>query len=661
MILIGFCPRARAIIADPNPFEFIQPDGSRVTLRLRGDEFYHWQEDTNGFTIVRQGNRFVYATLDAQQNLVPTVWQAGQVDPRTVGLTPGILLPPEKRLANQNNGKAPYRPWAKKGYTRDIAAVGTVKNLVILCKFSDHTLGVHTRNQSDYDTLFNKVGGDPALAPTGSVKDAYATNSYGIVDLQSTVLAWVTLPQTQAYYAGTNNGLGGDYPNNVKKMVQDALAAAAPLVNFADFDSDNDGYVDAIDFIHSGYGAEQNGAPVNSIWSHKSGLPTDWVSSNVNANGVNVKVNLYHTEPALYGTSGTNNITHIGVICHETGHFFGLPDLYDINGQNGGGGVPSKGIGNWCMMANSWGWDGTQLQPPPFSAWCRIYLGWSFGFPLTNSGTYSIAQSATSSGVYKISANFPANEYLLIENRQPVGSDTNNFSGGLAIWHIDENVGGNTQEGFPGQPGWPANGNHYKVALLQADGYYELEKNINNGNSGDLFRAGGIDAISLSTLPEHGHLSIGHRAADRQSHLPGQRTGFHHELCLQHSRARDFRQQILHRGLHGWLVGFPLSPCDRRLQRGPERRWGSYCWWRLHRISLQPESESKGHRGHLFLHHFASLIRAAEHYVLSFSPTLYEKAASYCSATPPFLLRSECPEFFDRLVQNCGRRGHKHR
>lgn len=501
MILIGFCPRAHAIIADPNPFEFTQPDGSKVTLRLRGDEFYHWQEDTNGFTVVRQDNRFVYATLDAQQNLVPTVWQAGQADPRTVGLTPGILLPPEKRQANQNDGKAPYRPWANKIYRRDIAAVGTVKNLVILCKFSDHTLGVHTRNQSDYDTLFNKVGGDSALAPTGSVKDAYKTNSYGIVDLQSTVLAWVTLPQTQAYYAGTNNGLGGDYPNNAKKMVQDALAAAAPFVNFADFDNDNDGNVDAIDFIHSGYGAEQNGAPVNSIWSHKSGLPTDWVSSNVNAKGDNVKVNLYHTEPALYGTSGTNNITRIGVICHETGHFFGLPDLYDVNGQNGGAGVPSKGIGNWCMMANSWGWDGTQLHPPPFSAWCRIYLGWSFGFPLTNSGAYSIAQSATSSGVYKISANFPPNEYLLIENRQPVGSDTNNFSGGLAIWHIDENVGGNTTEGFPGQPGWPANGNHYKVALLQADGYYELEKNINNGNSGDLFRAGGIDVISLSTLP----------------------------------------------------------------------------------------------------------------------------------------------------------------
>jgi len=504
LVVLRYSPEAAAIMADPGPFEFTQPDGSKIILHLRGDEFFHWQEDTNGFTVLRDANTFVYAGLDQNKGLVATSWQVGQVDPRTKGLAPHLLPPPEARQANLNDDQKPYRPWAahrKGGAGQNVAASGTVKNLVILCKFSDHTLGVHTRPQSEYNTLFNQLGGHPTIAPTGSVRDAYNENSYGVMDLQSTVLAWVTLPQTQAYYAGTNNGLGGDYPNNAKKMIEDALVAAAPLVNFADFDTDDDGYVDAIDFIHSGYGAEANGAPANSIWSHKGTLPNEWVSSNVNGNGNNVKVSLYHTEPAFYGTSGTNNITHIGVICHETGHFFGLPDLYDTNGQAGGGGVPSKGIGNWCMMANSWGWDQTQLRPPHFSAWCRIFLGWSYGFTLTNSGAYSIAQAETSSGVYKITANFPANEYLLIENRQPVGLDTNIPSGGLAIWHIDENVGGNTNEGFPGQSGWPANGLHYKVALLQADGYYELEKNINNGNAGDLYRAGGIDAISLSTLP----------------------------------------------------------------------------------------------------------------------------------------------------------------
>ncbi len=493
VVLLWLCPapRAAAMMADPRPFTFTQPDGVKITLLLRGDEFFSWQEDTNGFTVVRDNATFVYATLDAQNRLVPTPWQVGQTDPRTKGLAPRTLPPQEARPANLNQALKPYRPWLS-GNRENIVASGTVKNLVILCKFSDHTFGVHTRAQGDYNVLFNQIGGDPVLAPTGSVLDAYQENSYGIVTLQSTVLAWVTLPQTQAYYAGTNNGRGGDYPRNAKKMVEDALALADPLVDFGQFDTDNDGYIDAIDIIHSGYGAETGGAPTNSIWSHKGALPSDWVSADNNGNSVKVKVNAYHTEAALWGTSGTG-ITRIGVICHETGHFFGLPDLYDTDST-------SRGVGNWCMMANSWGFDGDQLRPPHFSAWCKIFLGWTSAFEPIDSGSYFLGQAETWPQASKITRGFPSGEYLLIENRQPVGLDSRIPQGGLAIWHIDENVGGNAVEGFPGQPGWPGNGAHYKVALLQADGLYELERNLTNGNAGDLYRAGGQN-LGVNTTP----------------------------------------------------------------------------------------------------------------------------------------------------------------
>ena len=362
---------ALGTIADPRPFEFVQPDGSTIVLYLRGDEFFHWNEDTNGFTVVLQNGRYVYARTNLQNQVVPTTFEVGKMDPRAAGLTPRALPPRELRPPNLNQGLRPYRPWAvPKGVPgKRIAANGVVKNLVILCKFSDHTLGVQTRAPSDYNILFNQTGGDPVLAPTGSVRDAYKENSYAIVDIQSTVIGWVNLPQTMAYYAGTNNGLGQDYPNNAKKMIQDALAAADPVVDFGQFDTDNDGYVDAIDIIHSGYGAEQGGAPANSIWSHKSNLPSDWTSADTNALGQLVKVSLYHTEPAFFGINGTN-ITRIGVICHETGHFFGLPDLYDTDSS-------SDGIGSWGLMGNSWGFDGSQTNPPHFCAWSKIFLGWT--------------------------------------------------------------------------------------------------------------------------------------------------------------------------------------------------------------------------------------------------------------------------------------------
>ena len=531
MLWLSMNQLVHGIIADPQPFEHVQPDGSRINLYLRGDEFFHWHEDTNGFTVVLQNGRYVYARLNAQNQLVPTPWQAGGVDPLTVGLAPRALPPRELRPQNLNRESAPYRPWAAaKGLPgKKVAANGTVRNLVILCKFSDHTLGVQTRAPGDYNVLFNQIGGDPVLAPTGSVRDAYKENSYGIVDLQSTVLAWVTLPQPMAYYAGTNNGLGGDYPNNAKKMIQDALALADGLVDFGQFDTDNDGYVDAIDIIHSGYGAEQGGAPANSIWSHKSNLPSDWVSADNNGNGVKVKVNLYHTEPALFGTSGTN-ITRIGVVCHETGHFFGLPDLYDTDSS-------SDGIGSWCMMANSWGFSGDQLNPPHYSAWCKIFLGWTSAYEPVDAGNYFLSEAEIFSHAAKITRGFPPGEYLLIENRQPVGLDRNIPQGGLAIWHIDENVGGNTQEGFPGQPGWPGNGNHYKVALLQADGNYDLERTFHasasgRGDGGDMYRGGGKDKLGVSTIPSTDSYQGGavFPTLNIISHItvPGLSMGFHY-------------------------------------------------------------------------------------------------------------------------------------
>jgi M6 family metalloprotease-like protein len=496
VVWLGLAPRADAIMADPRPMEHTQPDGTKIMLRMRGDEFFHWMEDMEGFTVLPKGDAYVYAALDTKGRLVSTDWNVGRIDPRSLGLVPRLLPPREARSDNLNDGLKLHRPWLTprpKGPVKNVAPLGTVKNLVILCKFSDHTFGTHTRGAGDYDVLFNRPGGDPVLAPTGSVRDAYLENSYNIVNLQSTVLAWVTLPQTQTYYAGTNSGLGGDYPNNSKKMVEDALALADPLVDFGQFDSDNDGYIDAITFIHSGYGAENTGAPTNYTWSHKGTLPNEWTSADNNGAGAKVKVSLYHTEPALWGTNGTA-IARIGVICHELGHFFGLPDLYDTD-------YTSKGLGAWCMMADSWGFAGDQLRPPHFSAWCKAVLGWTTPSESLDPATFVLGQAETFAHSAKITHGFPAGEYLLIENRQPVGLDANIPAGGLAIYHVDENISTNSNEGFPGQPGWPNNGNHYRIALLQADGLYELERNLTNGNAGDLYRAGGVTRLGPETTP----------------------------------------------------------------------------------------------------------------------------------------------------------------
>ncbi len=481
----------QAMPASPLPFTDTQPDGTEITLYIRGDEKFHYYE-ADGYTVLREANgSYVYATLDANGSLATTASQVGKSDPQAAGLQKGTLPAPAV-IAETRGAALAMGPGAQSG-PAPVDASGTVKNIVILMRFSDHT-GRTLPTVSNVDKLMNAVGGDATYAPTGSVRDVYLENSYGSFTLDSTVFAWVTLPQTEAFYAGGGSGLNTGF----HQAIRDALTAADPLIDFSQFDGDSNNYVDAITFLHSGYAAEFGGTDAygatgaNRIWSHRWSIYTGQFTS---AEGI--KVNDYHISPAVWGTSGTA-IGRIGVICHETGHFFGLPDLYDGSG--------GSGIGSWGMMANSWGFDNSQWYPPHFCGWSKVDLGWITPTVITDSGTYTVPQlESPGAKVFKIAEHYASDEYLLIENRQAVGTDQKIPSGtggkgGLAIFHLDDQAS-YTQEGFPGQAGWPANGNHYRVALLQADGNYNLEQGQGRGDGNDVYRSGHVTEIFPGTVP----------------------------------------------------------------------------------------------------------------------------------------------------------------
>ena len=482
-----------AIQASPHTIHEKQPDGSVIALRLRGDEYFHWHEDRAGYTVVRDKGRYVYARLDKNsQRLKPTPWEVGKVDPAAQGLKQRTLPPPAV-IRQQRSGRfslpAGSEPAGSGAAVASAAAAsGTVRNLVIMIRFSNHS-GRTLPANADIEVLFNAAGGDPVLAPTGSVRDVYIENSYGQLVLDSTVVGWIDVSQTEQYYA---NGQSGD--STLWQALREALDEVDTLVDFNDFDTDNDGKIDSIAFIHSGYGAEWGGTDNDGthyddrIWSHRWAIQPAWTSAE------GVIVSDYHISPGLWNTSGAE-IGRIGVIAHETGHFLGLPDLYDADSS------PGNGIGSWGLMANSWGFDGSQYYPPHFSAWSKIGLGWATPTVISAPGTYAAPQVEAAPVIYRIDANFPTNEYLLIENRQPTGFDGAMPQGGLAIWHIDDQAGYNT-EGYPGQGGWPNNGNHYRVALLQADGNYDLEKGNNRGDGGDAYHGSGVSLIAPYTVPD---------------------------------------------------------------------------------------------------------------------------------------------------------------
>ena len=473
-----------AIVASPHPVTVKQPDGTSITLFLRGDEYFHWYEDEQGFTVIQENGVYSYAKLDDNNKLVSTNLQVGDFNPKKSGMQPRVLPPPDAiqvmRQAILSKLSTKDEPVAL------VPTTGTVDNVVIMMRFSNHS-GRTLPSNANISTLFNVVGVDPTYAPTGSIRGTYLENSYGLLTLDSGVFGWVDLPNTEQFYANGNSGL----TSRTWQAITSALNLADPMIDFSQFDQDSDLWVDAIAFIHSGYGAEWGGTDADGtnftdrMWSHRWSIPT-WTSSE------GVKVSAYHISPGLWGTSGSG-IGRIGVICHETGHFLGLPDFYDTDG---GG----EGLGSFGMMANSWGFDGSQHHPPHFSPWSKISLGWTTP-TVIGPGTYNVPEAEFNAVVYKITSGYPSGEYLLIENRQPVGVESDIPQGGLCIWHIDDNKSNNNDEGYPGQTGWPGNNQHYRVAVLQADGNYDLERGNNRGDAGDLYHAGGVSVISEVTVP----------------------------------------------------------------------------------------------------------------------------------------------------------------
>ena len=476
-VLMGFLPSAFAVSANPNSFREVQPDGTVVTLRVNGDEHFNWTEDTAGYTVIRQKGWYEYARLNPQGRLVPTGLKVGLSNPRTYGLSKGILPSAAQRAASAKGSASSSGSSSAQG----VAPFGSIRNLVVLVQFSNH-VGRELPSSSEIDVLFNAPGGDAILAPTGSVRDVYLQNSYGQMELNSDVSGWVTVSKSEQYYA---NGQSGD--STLWEALREALNSLDQTVDFSQYDADNDGYIDSIAFIHSGYGAEWGGTDADGtgsadrIWSHRWSIQSPVWTSNEG-----VRVSDYHISPALWGTAGSS-IGRIGVIAHETGHFFGLPDLYDTDGSG-------SGIGSYGLMANSWDFNGSQLCPPHLSPWSKLQLGWISPVNISETGEYSIGQSETNNEYFVITDGYSGNEYLMIENRQNAGFDCSMPQGGLAIWHIDDEAGFNT-EGYPGGR-WPKDGKHYRVALAQADGNFQLEKGQNRGDSGDVHHAVGVDAMA---------------------------------------------------------------------------------------------------------------------------------------------------------------------
>lgn len=493
-----FYSNAFAVMACPDPIEIQQPDGTKIKVVVRGDEFCSWYEDLDGYTVIKdsQTKFWTYAQKDDFGDLVSSKNFVGKISPKDLNIQ--RVLKDDNKIfkAEQNRNqfdtqlqKASYNTKNLNNSLQKVQysslATGTKTNFVLLVQFKDLSFNQCSPfiNKTDeeiingFDELFNKTNYTKDGA-VGSVKDYFKEVSYGKMTYNSVISPIITIDKSYKYY-GWNNGETVAW-SRVREMVRQALEKLHndyPSYNFKNIWPNTD-IPEGFTVIHAGPGAESAGANSDYIWSHKSSISPITLD--------NIEFSSYHIEPSSRGSSTSSGLIRIGVICHESIHFFDIPDLYDTT-------YLSAGLGQFCIMAGGEWNGGSGNRPAHPCAWVKNKLGW-IKCQTAVDGINSIGESATDDeAFYKfVPSNFDVKEYFLMENRQSVGFDKSlpGTKRGLLIYHIDERKKNNS------------NYAHYLVDIEEADGTsnwindHLARSSAENGRDSDYFRNGTVSFFS---------------------------------------------------------------------------------------------------------------------------------------------------------------------
>ena len=434
-----------------------QPDGTTLQIIAKGNDFNHWSETLDGYTVLKnEADQYVYAE-QRNDNLVASNLIAQDPAKRTL-LEQRRLLAIPRHLKPQSVEEALHQKIIPLGNARmaqadELSSMPTQGKLKVLAICIDYPDLPATYDAKSFLPMFNGPSDKP------SFKEYFLENSYGALDITVDVVGWVRAENNYEYY-GEENG-----KERARTLVAEAISAADGVgVDFSEYDNNGDGSVDGLIIIHAGPGAEE-GRRVEYIWSHR------W--SGVNEYYDGQQVSDYIIAPEI---RRENKKVGIGIFCHEFGHLLGLPDLYDT-GPN-----VSEGIGEWGLMGFG-GFVGEEHYPAGMTAWSKEVLGWADVIDITDQyGKYQLKAASTENEFYKIRTG-KSKEYFLLENRQTTGMDSRLKGSGLAIWHINQEVT------YPYFYSVLVNANVSRkgVDLEEADGRDDLDNQNNRGDAGDLY------------------------------------------------------------------------------------------------------------------------------------------------------------------------------
>ncbi len=398
-----------------------QPDGTELHCFASGDEFYNRLHDADGFTIVQAENGyFVYATVDARGNVVPTEYVAGITDPKALGLRPNVMISQDDYQKIRQERTAMMRD--VKDTDDEILNHGVYNNIVVFIKFKGDA--DMTTSASTVESMFNANGYYDISMNNYFKKATYnqlsmVSHYYPLPEGDKVIAYEDIYPRNyyQPYNPVTNPDGYTDQAEREFPLLKRAIESIADQIpDTLDIDRNNDGYVDNVIFVVKG----NVGDWAELLWPHM------W--------------SMYGEEAYIHGKRvwtfnfqlETSSYFSVSTLCHEMSHSLGFPDLYHYNT----GTDHLSPSGPWDLMC-------ANANPPQHSS---TYMKYEYGTwideipEITEYGTYTIEANSWEGGrrnCYKIASNNP-HQYYLLEYR-----NKNNFfekglpTSGLLIYRID--------------------------------------------------------------------------------------------------------------------------------------------------------------------------------------------------------------------------------
>ncbi|WP_223165111.1 M6 family metalloprotease domain-containing protein [Massilia frigida] len=458
-----------AIPYQGHTYEFRQPGGEKLKIRLDGNDYYAEQRTEDGSLVVYDNAKrgFCYAHVNATgEQLVSSGVLATNVKRRTVGIAadksePGLSTAAKARLAQQRyqhmHGRtlelAQRTTAAMMAPTASASAAvsGQMRGLTVIIDFSDAP-GTITKPQ--VESFLN----DPAYTGFGnaqSVRGYFLAVSGNKLDYSNTVTRYYRAKRPKSYYADASLDSG----TRSQELIMEALnwVKSSESFDFSTLSRDSTGHILGLNFFYSG---EADSPWSKGLWPHMG-----WLGERFCSNGACT---------GSYQITNMGKQLAIGTFVHESGHLImGWPDLYDYDGSSHGS------VANFCVMGFGGVGYESQFRPTRPAGFLRYLAGWDTATELNpainrNAPTGRLSQNASGHALYRWSNPANAAEAFYVEAIHKSEQNLYQPDQGLAVFHIDP-AGTNTNE-------W-----HPYIQLEHADGKRDPENNLNRGDGGDLF------------------------------------------------------------------------------------------------------------------------------------------------------------------------------